>query len=111
MPEVKYPVLADAKLPYIVHLFCPPSRNETLRAFLPEAFNECPDSRRLGLLPRVINAPYVLLIGNDAVGPLMEDYWVHCTNITLTVMYVNHILPGLVWRSDQHLQYCKESDR
>ncbi len=77
MPEVEYPVLAGAKLPYVVHLFCPSPRNETLRAFLPEAFNECPDSRRLGLLPRVINAPYVLLIGNGAVGPLMEGNWVH----------------------------------
>ena len=89
MPEVEYPVVAGAKLPYVVHLFCPSPRNETLRAFLPKAFNKRPDSRRLGLLSRVIHAPHVLLIGNCAVAPLMEDYWVHCTNITLTVMYVN----------------------
>ena len=94
-------MLAGAKLPYVVHLFCPSPRNEALRAFLPEAFNECPDPRRPSLLPRVIDAPYVLLIGNGTVGPLMEDYWVHCTNITLTVMNVNHILSGLVRPSDQ----------
>lgn len=82
-------MLAGAKLPYVVHLFCPSPRNKTLRAFLPEAFNEHPDSRRLGLLSRVVNAPYILFIGNAAIGPSMEGYWVHCTNITLTVMYVN----------------------
>ena len=100
MPEVEDSVLAGAKLPYIVHLFRPSPRNEAMRAFLPEAFNECPNPRRPSLLPRVIDAPYVLLIGNGTVGPLMEDYWVHWANITLTVMKVNHILSRLVRRSD-----------
>ena len=108
MPEVEYSVLADAKLPYVVHLFCPSPRNENLRAFLPEALNERPDFRGVGFLSCVIDAPYVLLIGNGAVGPLVEDYWVHCTNITIRVIYVNHILSGLVRRSDQYLQYWKE---
>lgn len=93
MPEVEDSVLAGAKLPYVIHLLCPSPRNETLGAFLPEALNKCPDSRGLGLLACVIDAPYVLLIGNGAVGPPMEYYWVHCMTITLTVMYVNQ--PGL----------------
>ena len=101
MPEVEYSVLASAELPYVVHLFCPSPPHETLRAFLPEASNECPDSRRLGLLPRVIDAPHVLLIGHAAVGPLMEDYRVHSRNITHTVMYVNHTLSSLCGTSDK----------
>ena len=85
-------MLAGAKLPYVVHLLCPSPCNETLGAFLSEAFNERPDSRRLGLLSRAIDAPHVLFIGNGTVAPSMEDYWVHCTNITLTVMNVNPLL-------------------
>ena len=89
MPEVENSVLARAKLPYVVHLFCPAPRSEALRAFLSKALNKRPDSRRLGFLSRAIDAPHVLLIGNGTVGPLMEYHRVHCTNITLTVMYVN----------------------
>ncbi len=89
MPEVEDTVLAGAKLPYVIHLLCPSPRNETLRALLPEALNECPDFRGVGLLSSVIDAPYVLIVGNGTVGPPMEYYWVHCTNITLLVMYVN----------------------
>lgn len=84
-------MLAGAKLPYVIHLLCPSPRNETLRAFLPETLNECPYPRGVGLLPCVIDVPYVLLIGNGAVGPPMEYHWVHCMNITLTVMYVKWI--------------------
>ncbi len=74
MPEVEDSVLAGAKLPYVIHLLCPSSRNEKLRAFLPEPLNKCPDSRGLGFLPCVIDAPYILLIGNGAAGPPMKFY-------------------------------------
>ena len=74
MPEVEDTVLASAKLPYVIHLLRPSPRDEPLRALLPEAINECPDPRRVGLLSRVIDALYILLIGNGAVGPPVEDY-------------------------------------
>lgn len=78
MPEVEDTVMAGAKLPYVIHVLRPSPGDELLRALLPEAVNQCPDPRCLGLQSRVIDAPYVLLIIRDgAVGPPMEDYQVH----------------------------------
>ena len=99
-------MLANAKLPYVIHLLCPAPRNEVLGAFLPKTLNECPDSRGVGLLPCVVDAPYVLLIGNGAVGPSMKDDWIHYKNITLTVMYVNppELYRSRIWKVEQWLR-------
>lgn len=89
MPEVEDTVLAGAKLPYVIHVLRPSPGDELLRALLLEAIYQCTDPRRIGLQSRVIDASNVLLVGNGAIGPPMEDYQARYMNITHMVMYVN----------------------